>query len=158
MNTLVAFTVGALWVILLQMSIPAKSFQVFFATPWTIAHQASMSMWLSRQEYWSGLPFLPPGVFLTQGSNPSLLHLLHWQASSLPPAPPGKPYHEYTCTNLSLRPCFLFFLVHTQEWNCWIICRWYYPYGRNQKGIKEPFNQGERGEWKAGLKLNIQKN
>ena len=32
-----------------------------FATPWTIAHQAPLSMGVSRQEYWSGLPFLPPG-------------------------------------------------------------------------------------------------
>ena len=29
----------------------------FFATPWTIARQAPVSMGLSRQEYWSGLPF-----------------------------------------------------------------------------------------------------
>ena len=28
-----------------------------FATPWTVAHQASPSMGFSRQEYWSGLPF-----------------------------------------------------------------------------------------------------
>ena len=32
-----------------------------FAIPWTVAHQASLSMEFSRQEYWSGLPFLPPG-------------------------------------------------------------------------------------------------
>ena len=31
-----------------------------FATPWTIAHQASLSMEFSRQEYWSGLPFPSP--------------------------------------------------------------------------------------------------
>ena len=30
-------------------------------TPWTIAHQASLSMEFSRQEYWSGLPFPSPG-------------------------------------------------------------------------------------------------
>ena len=36
----------------------------------------------SRQEYWNGL-FLQ-GIFLTQGSNPCLLHFLHWQADSLP--------------------------------------------------------------------------
>ena len=30
------------------------------------------------------------GVFLAQGSNPGLLHLLHWQVGSLPLAPPGK--------------------------------------------------------------------
>ena len=28
-----------------------------FATPWMVAHQASLSIGFSRQEYWSGLPF-----------------------------------------------------------------------------------------------------
>ena len=32
-----------------------------FATSWTVAHQAPLSMGLSRQEYWSGLPFPSPG-------------------------------------------------------------------------------------------------
>ena len=32
-----------------------------FATPWTIAHQAPLSMGFSRQEYWSGSPCPPPG-------------------------------------------------------------------------------------------------
>ena len=32
-----------------------------FATPWTIARQAPLSMEFPRQEYWSGLPFPPPG-------------------------------------------------------------------------------------------------
>ena len=32
-----------------------------FATPWTVAYQASLSMGFSRQEYWTGLPFLSPG-------------------------------------------------------------------------------------------------
>ena len=32
-----------------------------FATPWTVAHQDPLSMGFSRQEYWSGLPFPPPG-------------------------------------------------------------------------------------------------
>ena len=32
-----------------------------FATPWTVAHQAPLSMEFSRQEYWSGLPFASPG-------------------------------------------------------------------------------------------------
>ena len=31
-----------------------------FATPWTVAHQAPLSMGLSRQEYWSVLPCPPP--------------------------------------------------------------------------------------------------
>ena len=32
-----------------------------FATLWTVARQAPLSMGFSRQEYWSGLPRLPPG-------------------------------------------------------------------------------------------------
>ena len=40
-----------------------------FAVPWTVASQAPLSMEFSRQEYWSGLPFLLQGIFLTQGSN-----------------------------------------------------------------------------------------
>ena len=30
-------------------------------TPWTVSHQAPLSMGFSRQEYWSGLPFPSPG-------------------------------------------------------------------------------------------------
>ena len=32
-----------------------------FAIPWTVALQAPLSMGFSRQEYWSGVPFLLPG-------------------------------------------------------------------------------------------------
>ena len=46
----------------------------------------------SRQECWSGLPCLLQGLFPTQGLNPYLLCLLHWQGGSLPLAPPGKPH------------------------------------------------------------------
>ena len=41
---------------------------------WTVAHQASLSMKFSRHEYWSIHHFLHQGIFLTQGSNPCLLH------------------------------------------------------------------------------------
>ena len=44
-------------------------------------------MGFSRKEYWSGLPYLPPGDFPNQGTN---LCLLHWQMGSLPSEPPGK--------------------------------------------------------------------
>ena len=45
-----------------------------FVTPWTLAQQAPLSMEFSRQEYWSGLPFLLQGIFLTQGLSLGLLH------------------------------------------------------------------------------------
>ena len=39
-------------------------------TPWTVAHQAPLSMGFSRQEYWSGLPFPPPGDLPNPGIEP----------------------------------------------------------------------------------------
>ena len=44
-----------------------------FATLWTRAHRASLSMGFSRQEYWSGLPCLPPGDLPDPGIEPSSL-------------------------------------------------------------------------------------
>ena len=52
--------------------------------PWTVALQAPLSMAFSRQDTGVGSHVLLQGMFPTQGSNPSLLHLLHWQADSLP--------------------------------------------------------------------------
>ena len=47
-------------------------------------------MGFSRQEYWSGLLCPPPGGLLYPGIDPaSTYSLLHWQAGSLPLAPPG---------------------------------------------------------------------
>ena len=59
-----------------------------FATPWTVAYQASPSMGFSRQECWSGLPFPSPGDLLDPGIEPGSPAL---QADALPSEPPGKP-------------------------------------------------------------------
>ena len=59
----------------------------FFVTLWTVAHQAPLSMGFSRQEYWSGLPFPPPGDLRNPGIEPRSPEL---QADSLPSEPPGK--------------------------------------------------------------------
>ena len=40
-------------------------------TPWTVAHQALLSMGFSRQESWSGLPFSPPGDLPSPGMEPA---------------------------------------------------------------------------------------
>ena len=42
-----------------------------FATPWTVAYYAPLSMGLSRQEYWSGLPFPSPEDLPDPGIKPS---------------------------------------------------------------------------------------
>ena len=67
-------------------------------TPWTVAHgatedQAPLSMGLSRQEYWSGLPCPPPGDLPDpeiESESPA------WQADSLPFGPLGKPKMNYS--------------------------------------------------------------
>ena len=45
---------------------------LLFATPWTVAHQAPLSMGFSRQEYWSGLPFPPPRIKPASLASPAL--------------------------------------------------------------------------------------
>ena len=42
-----------------------------FATPWTVARQAPLSMGLSQQEHWSGLPFPSPGYLPRCGIEPA---------------------------------------------------------------------------------------
>ena len=49
------------------------SYVELFATLWTAACQAPLSIRFSRQEYWSGLPCPPPEIFLTQGLNPPFM-------------------------------------------------------------------------------------
>ena len=46
-----------------------------FVTPWTVAHQAPLSMEFSRQEYWSELPFPSPGNLLDPEIEPGSLAL-----------------------------------------------------------------------------------
>ena len=64
-----------------------------FMTLWTVAHQAPLSMATILE--WAAMPS-SRGIFPTQGSNPHLLHLLHWQMGSLPLMLPGKPIF-YLC-------------------------------------------------------------
>ena len=45
-----------------------------FATPWTVAHQAPLSMGFSSQEYWSGLSFPSPGDLPDPVIEPGLCH------------------------------------------------------------------------------------
>ena len=59
-----------------------------FATPWTVACQAPLSMGFSRQEYWSGLPFPSPGDLPDLGIEPGSPAL---EADALTSEPLGKP-------------------------------------------------------------------
>ena len=61
-----------------------------FAAPWTTAWQAPLSMRFSRQEYWSGLSFPPPGDLPDTGigyaslsSQVDSLPLSHWEGITI---------------------------------------------------------------------------
>ena len=64
-----------------------------FATLWTMAHQAPLSMGFSRQEYWSGLSCPPPGDLPDPGIKPTSLESLVLTSRFLPLAPPGNPQY-----------------------------------------------------------------
>ena len=59
-----------------------------FATPWTVALQAPLFVGFSRQEYWSGLLFPPPGDLSNPGIEPESLTS---QVDSLPLSHQGSP-------------------------------------------------------------------
>ena len=62
-----------------------------FATPWTVVHQAPLSMEFSRQDYWSGLPFATPWDLPNPGVKPMSLAPPALAGRLFPTAPPGKP-------------------------------------------------------------------
>ena len=68
-----------------------STFQKVFRTPWKVAFHVPLSMIFSRQECWSGLPYISPGDLLHSRMEPTL-DLLLGPVSSLPLAPPGKPF------------------------------------------------------------------
>ena len=72
----------------LKVKVKSLSHVQHFATPWTVAYQAPLSMGFSRQEYWSGLPFPSPGDLPDSGTESRSPVL---QADSLPSEPLGKP-------------------------------------------------------------------
>ena len=62
-----------------------------FATPWTVALQAPLSMGVSRHEYWSGLPCPPPGDLPNPGIEPASLMSPALAGRSFTTEPPGNP-------------------------------------------------------------------
>ena len=74
----------------LKVEVKVKSLSCvwLFATPWTVARQAPLTMEFSRQEYWSGLPCPLPGDLLDTVIDPwsPALHV-----DLLPSESPGKP-------------------------------------------------------------------
>ena len=63
--------------------------------PWTTFRQAPLSMGFSRKEYWSGLPFPPPGDLPDSGIQPGSLASPALQADSFPLSHQGSPRHPH---------------------------------------------------------------
>ena len=86
--------------------------------PWTVAHQAPLSIEFSRQEYWSGLPFPSPGDLPDPGMEPGSPEL---QAECLPSKSPGFPddlgtiwfIHNWTYAQLLTDQSLVYILDHT---------------------------------------------
>ena len=68
-----------------------------FATPWTAARQAPLSMGFFRQEYQSGLPGPPPRHLPNPGIEPTSPVSLSLQADHLPLSHWGSPINSFTC-------------------------------------------------------------
>ena len=83
------------------------------ATPWTVTHQAPLSMGFYRQEYWSVLSCPSPGDLTNPGMEPGSPSL---QVDSFPTEPPGKPlYWCQSCTILLITKfCQLYFKTNKQ--------------------------------------------
>ena len=64
------------------MCVPLSSVQLF-ATPWSVAYNASLSIGFSRQKYWSGLPFPSPEDLSNSGIKPESLKLLVCEMSAI---------------------------------------------------------------------------
>ena len=106
-----------------------------FATPWTIAHQAPMSMGFSRQEYWSGLPCCPPGDLPGLGTEPTSLTFVVLAGRFFATSATWEAHLQYITRygSLSLN-LFSFFLIMANRWgnSGWLYflglpnhCRWW---------------------------------
>ena len=82
-----------------------------FANPWTVSCQAPLAMGFSRQEYWSGLPFPPPGDLPDLGLALMFLTLV---GRSLTTEPPGEPKYS-RCLLLNY---FVYYMV-VCTWRSW---------------------------------------
>ena len=93
-----------------------------FATPWTVAYQAPLSMGFSKQEYWSGLPFPSPGDLPNSGIGHRSSKL---QADALPSEPPGSLNIWKFSVHILLKPSLEnfqhFFASMWNECNCVVV-------------------------------------
>ena len=90
----------------------AKSLQLcrLFATPWTVAHQAPLSVGFSRQEHWSGLQCPPPQLCPGAYNGGSLESFGSWLTS----------YKHISCWNC---PMAMAYRQHRMTYDHVLLCR-----------------------------------
>ena len=88
------------------------------AIPWTIAHQAPLSMEFPRQQYYSGYSFLLQGIFPTPLSNPGLPHFRQILLPIEPPEKPikcfpscKKPTYIHSFSQISVKALFIYVYI-----------------------------------------------
>ena len=96
------------WVLKVKVKVKLLSRVRLFATPWSVAYQASPSMGFSRQEYWSRLPFPSPEDLPNLGIEPRSPAL---EADALTSEPPGKLRRMVLLSNSSC--VCVFFMLDT---------------------------------------------
>ena len=88
-----------------------------FVTPWTVAHQAPLSMGFPRQEYWSGLPFSSPGTLPDPGIELTSLVSPALAGRFFTINPPAKPiFYIYRERRRERGRMLVFFFMCTWEW------------------------------------------
>ena len=102
-------------------------------TPWTVAHQASLSTEFFRQEYWSGLPILSLGDLPDPGIEPGFSML---QACSLPSEPAG---NQKWCVN---NHSVFYFSVLVS----WVLSFWFLYFKRERDKLS-PNCERNTGLW-----------
>ena len=75
----------------------------YSVTPWTVAHKAILLMEFSRREYWSGLPFPPPGGLPDPGIKPASLEPPELAGGFFTTKLSGKPLTLYTQCYANIR-------------------------------------------------------
>ena len=71
-------------------------------TPWAVARQAPLSIGFPRQEYWSGVPFPPPGDLPDSGTKPESLRSPALAGGFFTTVPPAKPLWSVHMTIISV--------------------------------------------------------
>ena len=117
-----------------------------FVTLWTVTLQdPHVHRILQGKNARVGWHALLQGICSTQGLNLHLLGLLHWQADSLPLAPPGKPIHPYTYLTILVSCCVLLIIltfphiIHSSvQFSCTVMSDSLEPHGQQNTRLPCP--------------------